>query len=134
MSFSSQVDNAVMKINNRADKTVRTTLLGVFSNTIRATPVNTGRLRNNWFTSTNAPVDKERGQALTKKGKKSKASSDATANAKDVTKKFRMGDDVYFTNNLPYAYIIEFGGIVSGSRRQGNFMLTQAVANATRGS
>lgn len=124
MSFASQVDKMADKAAVRTSKMVRGTILGVMRDTIKDTPVDTGRLRNNWFASIGSPVDAEREQG-------GKAASASKANAADVTKKFKMGDEIYFTNNLPYAMITEFGGMVNGSARKGQGMLRRAIGIRT---
>ena len=124
MSFASQVDKMADKAAVRTSKMVRGTVLGVMRDTIKDTPVDSGRLRNNWFASIGRPVDAEREQG-------GKAASASKANAVDVASKFKMGDEIYFTNNLPYAMIIEFGGMVNGSVRKGQGMLRRAIGIRT---
>lgn len=85
-----------------ADKKVKGSLLGVFSRTIARTPVDTGRLRNNWHTSI--------GRASEGKRKSNKSGANAISNASEVMlKKFKLGNTVYFSNNLPYAGRVEYG-------------------------
>ena len=122
MTFSSQVDNLLDKAADKASKRVRGTVLGIMRDTIKDTPVDTGRLRGNWFSSIGSPVD------ATPEGRTMGASM---SNAVDVTKKFNIGDDVYFTNNLPYAYIVEFGGMVNGHPRKGVGMLRRSIGIRT---
>tara|TARA_R100000951_G_scaffold84467_1_gene72250 strand:+ start:2592 stop:2966 length:375 start_codon:yes stop_codon:yes gene_type:complete len=102
MSFSSEVDKAVENIKKSAERKVRGTLMGIFGRTITRTPVDSGRLRNNWHTE----INKQAGGGI-RKG--SRSGGQAIANAVDKTKKLKMGDTVYFSNNMPYAYIIEHG-------------------------
>ena len=75
------------------------------SNDIRYdTPKDTGRLRNNWFPSVN------------------KGSNETTESTSDQVMarvealRFKLGDTLYFTNNLPYAEKIEFGLYPSPSK------------------
>ena len=131
MSFASQVDKMAENAAKRASKMVRGTVLGIMRDTIKDTPVDSGRLRNNWFASIGSPVSKEREMGKTKKGNTSKAASAANANAVDVASKFKMGDEIYFTNNLPYAMVTEFGGMVNGSVRKGQGMLRRAIGIRT---
>jgi len=126
MSFGSQVDKIADKAAMRASKTVRGTVLGIMRDTIKDTPVDTGRLRNNWFASVGSPSSAERDS-------ESKTGADSTASAVGVTKTFEMGDDIYFTNNLPYAMIVEFGGVVMGKVRKGQGMLRRAIGIRTSG-
>ena len=78
---------------------VRTKLFNIFRDTIMATPVDTGRLRNNWNASLNA-ID-----TSTTSGK----GSSKLGLAKEVRDKFELGDTAYFANNLPYALTVELG-------------------------
>ena len=68
------------------------------------TSADTGRLKNNWFPSVN------------------KGSNETTESTSDQVMarvealRFKLGDTLYFTNNLPYAEKIEFGLYPSPSK------------------
>ena len=64
------------------------------------TPADTGRLKNNWFPSVNKGTD----QTTKYTGAKG-----AAAMARVDALKIKLGDTIYFTNNLPYAETVEFG-------------------------
>ena len=102
MSFSLQAKKAITNIKSEQSKVVRGTLLGIFSRTIRRTPVVSGRLRNNWHTSIGQVDNGTRGE--------NKTGTDSLSSASDGMKSFKIGDVVYFSNNLPYAERIENGG------------------------
>lgn len=69
------------------------------SNDIRYdTPKDTGRLRNNWFPSVNSGSNET-----------TESTSDQVMERVKAVK-FKLGDTLYFTNNLPYAERIEFTG------------------------
>ena len=119
MSFSSELDQATKNIKASAERKVRGTLLGIFGRTIRRTPVDTGRLRNNWHTELNK-------QASGRIRKKNRSGGNSISNALDKTKSIQIGDTVYFSNNMPYAYVIEHG--TSTKAPQG--MLRVSVAEA----
>ena len=80
---------------------VRAKLLDIFTDTIMATPVDTGRLRNNWMTSLGMVDTGIRGG----RGK----GGASTKGAKEMMGSFELGDTVFFANNLPYAAAIEDG-------------------------
>ena len=103
MSFGSEVNKSIVKVSGQADKVVRNTLMGIYRDTISATPVDTGRLQNNWFTTVGKSTSETRGS--------SKSGSGSITQAQSVSKKFPMGSDVYFTNNVDYAYYVENGGL-----------------------
>ena len=69
------------------------------SNDIRYdTPKDTGRLRNNWFPSVNSGSNET-----------TESTSDQVMERVKAVK-FKLGDTLYLTNNLPYAERIEFKG------------------------
>jgi hypothetical protein len=71
---------------------------------ITATPVHFkdgGRLKNNWFLTKNKPSQSKRGK--NRGGSGSFSSVDKMP--RDV-----LGKEFYFTNNMPYANVVEYGG------------------------
>lgn len=81
--------------------------LKVIDLTITRTPVDEGRLRGNWQTTTGSPatgvinrIDKDGRLAL--------------AEATQVVSSFVEGE-IWFANNLPYAKVVEFGLYPGGS-------------------
>ena len=101
----------------KMDRHVRVKLLSIFSDTITATPVKTGRLRNNWMTSIGMPdtgIREGRG-----KGGASRK------NAKSMIDSFELGNTVFFANNLPYALPVELGS----SKQAPEGMLRTSVRN-----
>jgi len=102
MSFSSEVDKATENIMKSAERKVRGTLLSIFGRTITRTPIKSGRLRNNWHTE----INKQAGGGIRKANR---SGAQSVANATTKVKNLKMGDTVYFSNNMPYAYIIEHG-------------------------
>ena len=77
----------------------RESVVSLFADIIISTPVDSGRLRGNWFFTTTKPSVRvasvrSEGQAIA-----------------DLEKIFTIkGDVFYLTNNLPYAAKAEFGG------------------------
>jgi len=67
------------------------------SEIVKGTPVDTGRARNNWFLTIGKP------SAKTDEGGQKR---DETAK----TPKTVLGKKIYFTNNLPYIGVLEYGG------------------------
>ena len=62
---------------------------------IRLSPVDTGRFKENWLTAigeANTSIDLPSGAGLT-----------------PIVKLLRLGDTIFFTNSLPYAFRLEFG-------------------------
>ena len=99
------------------EKLVRGTLLGLTSRIIKRSPVDTGRFRNNWQATTNAPAAGQV-QGSDKTGNK------AVDAARTQVNKLQMGQDFYLSNNLPYAHRLEFGW----SKQAPNGMLRLSIA------
>lgn len=101
MTFRRDVQGWTKKALDRLDKTRRASALELFRLIILSTPVDNGMLINNWRTQTNTPNTGSR-QALSTVG------ADSLLEAQKNLGK--LEDTVFFTNNLPYAYRIEFDG------------------------
>lgn len=95
------VSQATQDLNKWVDRTMRGTLLGLSSRIIVGTPVDTGRLRHNWQASFKIPKDGELPGT---------DSMTPMSGAKTATMAMSVGDDFFLTNNLPYAYDIEYEG------------------------
>jgi hypothetical protein len=111
------VDKMIAK--NRVDS--NTKIRGVFfaglSAIIKATPVDEGRARNNWFLSTGVPFSLTSGRGDSKSGSGSLSSLNEMP--KDILNK-----KVYYSNNLPYIETLEYGGFpnpTEGSKTAGGF-------------
>jgi hypothetical protein len=100
-TFKQALDNLA----EMPEKVVRGTLLGLASRIIDDTPVDTGRLRGNWQASFDAAKNSKLQRTQTSTG-----SGAATGEAEQVIGRYQPGQTFYLTNNLPYAYTIEFGG------------------------
>lgn len=102
MSFSGDIRRFNEKVEKSANAIFRGTALNLFGKIVKRTPVLTGRLINNWRAGINsAPT--ETTSATSQNGTLSRQSANsATARAK-------LGDSIYFVNNLPYAQAIEDG-------------------------
>lgn len=81
---------------------VRGTLNNFSELLIKATPVDTGRLRGNWQSTIGTPASGTL-EVLDKSGE------DAIKRAQETITKMKAGDVFYLTNNLPYAIPIEYG-------------------------
>nr|DAD67373.1 MAG TPA: tail component [Siphoviridae sp. ctt5z12] len=96
-----QIENFSAKAQEKVLKIFKKSVIDLTSDIISDTPVDTGRLKNNWFPSVGAA---------------SQQTTEATANeAGDRAENFANSEltldkTFYFTNNLPYAFRIEFEG------------------------
>lgn len=102
--FGRQLDLFHKKAMEDYSKIRRMAAFEVFSAIIVSTPVAKGVLRNNWFSAIGAPTRDTTGDGQ-RDPSPVISRMEATVNAdKDYRK------DIYFTNNLPYAAVIEFDG------------------------
>lgn len=96
-----QIENFSAKAQEKALKIFKKSVIDLTSDIISDTPVDTGRLKNNWFSSVGAA---------------SEQTTEATANEagdraeKCAQNELTLDKTFYFTNNLPYAFRIEFEG------------------------
>nr|WP_315059865.1 hypothetical protein [uncultured Campylobacter sp.] len=96
-----QIENFSAKAQEKVLKIFKKSVVDLTSDIISDTPVDTGRLKNNWFPGVGAA---------------SEQTTEATANeASDRAEKCAQNEltldkTFYFTNNLPYALRIEFEG------------------------
>jgi hypothetical protein len=102
VSFSSEVSGFVDDTNRWMDITVRGTFLGLGGKVIKATPVLTGRLRNNWVSSIGVPSSADDLPGST-------SGSDAVAGSLATVAKYKSGDKLWLANNLEYARAVEDG-------------------------
>lgn len=82
-------------------------IISLTTDIIYDTPVDTGRLRNNWIPSINKGASYSMLGVDTSKAK-SKVRP-VVAETIGKVSEFKLGDTFYFTNNLPYAKVVEFG-------------------------
>lgn len=100
MSFGKRVARFRKRAIKATDDTRRAIIIELFSSVILDTPVDTGRARGNWQTSTNTPKRAE----LNRKDKPGTA-----AIAEIEANLGKPGSTVYLANNLPYIVDLEYG-------------------------
>lgn len=99
MSFGDDVRRFAQKSNRSIERIVRETELELYRSVIYDTPVDTGRLRDNWFLSHGV----ESTEATDDAGRNALAAVETGLVAMPFPRKS------YLTNNLPYAIPIEEG-------------------------
>ena len=84
-------------------------IMSLTTDIIYDTPVDTGRLRNNWIPSIN---ESETSYSMLGTDTSKRRSKERPTLQETITKvnTLQLGDTFYFTNNLPYAKRIEFDG------------------------
>ena len=120
-----KVKKAVDKIVDDQNKKVKAIYIQGLSAIITMTPVhfkNGGRLRNNWFLT----VDKPSSRSNRKPEGKA-----ATGSYADLQKmpEYVIDKTIYFTNNLPYANVVEFGGFPKNPKKGTNTSLVKGKPN-----
>jgi len=100
MSFSNDIKKFNEKAQKAATKIFRGSALEIFKAIILRTPVDTGRLRGNWFSTINSPSSEISDSA---------SGTRSLGEAVTTTRQAKLGDSIYLINNLPYAEIIESG-------------------------
>ncbi len=102
------VKKAIAK--TKADSNIR--LYAIFfdggSEIIKETPVDKGRVRNNWFLTTGQPSS-----SSDRSASKSGAGSLASLGTMPVNV---LNNKIYITNNMPYIETLEFGGYPNPSK------------------
>ena len=102
MSFSGDVKEFAIKVNSANEKIIRGTVIAFYGDIIKASPVDSGRFRANWFVDGLNPSTR----VTDKTDKNGSATTirvtNEVLNKRDFTA-FTM------TNNLPYSEVIEFG-------------------------
>lgn len=101
--FERSIENFIKKAKKNPELVVRQVTIKLYSQIILASPVDTGRFRMNWQASYGTPAT---GILLSE----DKSGSRAIANATNFVMNSAKWDEFRFTNNLPYAAAIEFGG------------------------
>jgi hypothetical protein len=101
-SFALDVSKWVEKAKGRSDVVVRKVALELHTQIVMKTPVDKGRLINNWF-----PGIGTRPTASTEAVDKSGGQSNARMSA--LLPQIGAGQVIYTVNNLPYAYGLEVG-------------------------
>lgn len=97
-----QVSDAGFALLDRGKRESRKIIRSVAKEVIMDTPVDTGRLKNNWYAS-NRKVPTQTTQATDASGANSMSRVD-----KALTR-LKIGQTFYMANNLPYARVVEYG-------------------------
>ena len=105
--IAKQIHEFNIKAMAQSEAKIKKAFVGLSTDIIMDTPVLSGRLRNNWFPSVNQGTNKTT---------KYTGEKGAAATSRVSAVKFKLGDTLYLTNNLPYAERIEFGLYPSPSK------------------
>lgn len=126
MTFEEQMAAFIKKAKENPEKVARAVSIKLFSAVVRGTPVDTGRLRMNWQASGATP-------ALGVVSGSDKSGSGAIRSATQFVSSYPEWEQFTFSNNLPYAATIEFGGYNGGGpKTTPDGYSTQAPAGMVR--
>ena len=120
-TFKLDISKFMDKTSKTADAQVRKICLDLVTGIVLKTPVDTGRARANWFTSTGSPTDN-----ITES---TDASGSSTIAGSLGAISQATGNVLWITNNLPYIYRLEFEG---WSRQAPAGMVRVTVNDITR--
>ena len=117
MSFSSQVDDFILGVADSTDETIKGSAIALFGAIIKASPVDEGTFRANWYVTKDKPS--------TRVNPNGSAGENVILNR---TANRILGIENYkriiMTNNLPYAPVIEFGEFPTGSANEAGSKVT----------
>jgi hypothetical protein len=123
------VKKAMAKTKSNSNLKVKAIFFDGLSEIIKETPVDTGRVRNNWFLTTGQSFSLSGGRAASKSGSGS-ISSLSTMPDKVLNNK------IFFANNMPYIETLEFGGYPnpsSGTKTSGGYSKQLIPFNTPKG-
>lgn len=134
--FTKQLDLFIEDTKKEQARIVRKAILILFTRIVTRTPVDKGVLRNNWYVSVGGPSSQtttyaaKTGKATIERGRKRLANINGTT--------VPIPASVFITNNLPYAYAIEYGhskqavnGMVRISLAEWDQIVKAAIANSS---
>lgn len=123
MSFSDKVAAFAKKAKTTADKEFGKSVLALYVDIVRGTPVDTGVLKNNWQFGVNTT----NGEKLSAPGSVQAVAPIAQRGAK-AAKGLTISDTAIIFNNMEYAAVIENG--LAGTRRIPARMVAKAILAA----
>ena len=100
-----KLDKAIQKRIKEKDNALRSVFYNGLKGIVVGTPIDEGRVANNWFLTLNTPF---------------KGSSELTSgndNPQDKMPKSVIGKRIFFTNNMPYINALEYGGYPNPAKR-----------------
>ena len=101
MDFAGQINNFSFNAIAKSKKAFKNTCIGLSAAIQQDTPVDTGRLRGNWQPSINSP-------ATSTLMDTDPSGAKVIGKIQGTTQRIKLGDTYFFTNNLIYAYPLEF--------------------------
>lgn len=112
-SFANQIRDFRIDFTNLSDEVYRITVIKFFGQVVRASPVDTGRFRGNWFATISTPSTRTQ-MAI-------RPASQVNREIEQIVNQAENARIFWLTNNLPYAETLEFGGYRDGPKTVGGF-------------
>lgn len=112
--FSDEIRQFNIDFSNLSDEVFRITVIKFFGQIVRASPVDEGRFRANWFATISRPSTRVNLGSIISEDQVNKR----------IERKIngvREPRSFWLTNNLPYSEVIEFGGYEDGPKTSGGF-------------
>ena len=103
------VKKAIRKTKVNANRDIKSMYILGLRTIIKATPVDEGRARNNWFLTVGSPTELS-GRSAVKGGNGSHRS------VSEVMPNWVINKKIFFTNNMPYIETLEYGGYPTPSK------------------
>jgi len=110
--FSDEIRQFNIDFSNLSDEVFRVTVIKFFGQIVRASPVDEGRFRANWFVTINRPSVNV-GPIISE--------DQVNQRIERKVNGVRESRVFWLTNNLPYSEVIEFGGFGDGPKTSGGF-------------
>lgn len=114
MSFSDDVNDFKDNFLEASEETVKGTAIQLFSAIIKSSPVDEGTFRSNWFLTQGQPSQR--------------TDEDLVLSEQNIINgivqnvmRFEGLAPIYFTNNLPYSEVIEYGEFPDGPNTTGGY-------------
>jgi hypothetical protein len=102
MSFKLEVEKANRIAEQQTEEVIQAACIAMFSKVLKATPVDEGGARNNWFTSLHAEPQLQKRRSLKRGG-------EANNEMLNTVMNYKLGNRVFFINRMPYINVLEFG-------------------------
>ena len=101
-TFEQQINDFALNVDKANERVMKGVTIKLFGAIIKASPVDTGRFRANWFLTQRAPSVRVT-NSIDKSGQK------ATQRVENGVLSAQNYNRFILTNNLPYSEVIEFG-------------------------
>jgi len=103
------VKKAIRKTKVNANRDIKSMYILGLRTIIKATPVDEGRARNNWFLTVGSSTGVYRDDL-------SKGGNGSHRSISEVMPNWILNKKIFFTNNMPYIEMLEYGGYPNPSK------------------